>query len=352
MPDEVTTEIPTTETPPAEVSSEASPVETTQVETSQTPTLETVPDAPVREDATPISETEEAGLEKVKEEAFSEMADDMLAEDKDEFGTKEVKDPPLEPIEAKVETPPQETKIPDAVPTPAAEVTPPAEVVVPKAEEVVAAEIPAKPEEPAKVETPEVTPTVTTPEKDLMALLNERRDETIDVLAKNHYNLSDEQFREVDENPREALPKLMSSVYLDAVQGAASTILGQLPQIMQAVNIRQAAEAKAETTFYEMFPALNDEKYKEHIAKVTNMHRQLNPKATVDEMIRDVGVQASVAFKLPIPEESRVVKRTVETVIPHVPAAAGGLKPSAPIAPGSVNPFETMAEEIMKEDAS
>jgi hypothetical protein len=200
-----------------------------------------------------------------------------------------------------------------------------------------------------------VTPEKTTEDQsaELLSLLNEKRGETIDTLAGHHFNFSDEQFREIDENPREAIPKLLAGVYLDAVQGSVAAMIGQMPQIIAGVESRKTVDAAAEQQFFEAFPLLSERpEYKEHVWKVSAMHRKLNPKATLEEMIRDVGLQASVAFKLAVPESVRETGKT-DTVMPHVPAAAINQAPAATPGVGKgVNPFSQMAEDMIEDDAS
>ena len=292
---------------------------------------------------------------------FTTMADEDVASDlledspaveatTEEPVTTPPETPEVTPAEAATETPAVvESVVESVVATPKVdgETTAKPTTETPKEPVTVAPETP-----PAAVEPVVPTEETSQARDELLTLLNERRGETIDVLAKNHFALDDEQFREFDENPREFLPKLMGSLYLDSVQGAVSAILGQIPQIVSTLETRKTEELAAENKFYTQFPKLAEKpEFKEHVRKVSIMHRQLNPKATKEDMIRDVGLQASVAFKLPVPESVRETGKS-DTVIPHVPVTAVSQAPA--VTPGgkvAQNPFTEMAEDMLEDDA-
>lgn len=293
---------------------------------------------------------------------FTKMAEEELASDAEEDSPAEemvAKGPEKSPPEDVIETPSAEKPKEEAATAEAdkaikeveGEVT--AKPAPEKTKEQLEAEQKAIDDVAAAAET--VVPEKATQDQsaELMSLLNEKRGETIDVLAQSHYAFDDEQFRELDENPREAIPKIIAGVYLDAVQGSVAAILGQMPQIITALESRKTEDLAAENKFYEQFPLLAAKpEYKAHVTKVSIMHRKLNPKATLDEMIRDVGLQASVAFKLAVPESVRETGKT-DTVMPHVPASAKSQAPAAtPGAAKDVNPYTQMAEDMIEDDAS
>lgn len=291
-------------------------------------------------DAEQDSSAEEVTAEKPKETPREEVIETLPAEEK-----------PVETVEAAVDKTVE--KVDDKVT---------AEVTTEKSEEQKATEAKAKEDaDKAKAEAEalaaKATPEVTQEDKDkqsaeLMSLLNERREETIEVLAKNHFALNDEQFRELDENPREYIPKMLGRLYLDAVQGSVAAMLGQMPQVIKSLNDTQAANEAAEKQFYDQFPVLKTKpEYIAHVKKVTTLHRQLNPKASLDDMIRDVGLQTSLAFKLPVPESIRATGKS-DTVMPHVPAGADSQKPAeSPGAVKELNPYTQMAEDMLEDDA-
>ncbi len=257
--------------------------------------------------------------------------------------------------EVPTETKPEEGEKP-AEEVPGEEETAEEETTKPAAsdeEESTAETASEKPKEGGEEEKPEPSEEVATDEQTtkLFELLNERRGEAVETLAKTHFALSDEQMQDIDENPREAIPKLLASLYIDAVQGSVSTLVAQLPNIVQTINTNTEEARKAEEAFFEAFPLLGSKpEYRAHVAKVAKLHRKLNPKASREEMIRDVGVQTSLAFKLPIPGAENVKGKETAEVKPFKSAGAEGQPTGKPVTK-SQNQFEQLAEEMLEDDA-
>lgn len=161
------------------------------------------------------------------------------------------------------------------------------------------------------------------------------------VLAETHYKLSQEQVDELDADPVAALPKFMAKVYLDAVTASLAQMNAHLPRMVQQINAASKESSKREDKFYEKWPALNTEDHQKVVLRLGSAYKLSNPGATVDEFINEVGAQAMVTLRLPMPAQANGSTPAVPAK-PFKPAAS--TPPSTGAAPPPKNPFEAFNE--------
>lgn len=175
------------------------------------------------------------------------------------------------------------------------------------------------------------------------------------LLATNHYNLSSEQLAELELNPGEFIPKMMSRVYLDSVTATLAQVVNYLPQMIRSVQETHTKATAAEDKFYERWPNLKD--HHATVLRVGQVYRQLNPGASMEDFINEVGAQTMIAMRIP-PEE---LARHLTAPKPNGNAAATAAARAAPFQPAATspagrpapatpkNPFEALAEEFEEE---
>lgn len=176
------------------------------------------------------------------------------------------------------------------------------------------------------------------------------RDEAEDLLAKTHYALSDSDAEAIQADPK-TLSKFAARVYLDAVTAATNILAHNLPAIMDNHTKLRADLQAAEGRFFEKWPGL-----REHVGTVTQfgrVYRQVNPQATEEQFVRDVGAQVAVALGI-VPETARgqVVATPQQqvvgpTVLPHRPPAAVARPMGGPAAP--ISALEQMIMDDLME---
>jgi len=230
-----------------------------------------------------------------------------------------------------------------------------------KPAEAKAPEPEARPEEkpeaqPApEVEKPEGEDATSPPQPDLEAVqkeFTEWREEAVELLSEHHYNFSEDQVKELEEDQVpdvliKAIPTMMSRVYLDAVTAAMGQITTHLPQLITMVTERQAVASKEEAEFFEKWPAL-----KEHGDTVRRMgvaYRQAHPQVSANKFITEVGASAMVALQLPIEGMGG------EPVKPAGNAEGKPFKPAAKGTPAKGPPprkgaFELLNDEFEEEE--
>ncbi len=331
-----------------------------------TPASTPTPDAPT----TPVSTSPEVPKDETMEDFLAEDFDkEPMDLDEPESGGEPTKEPAGEPevkptVEVKpgevppvVEVPPVKGQEPAPVteptPTPAPVVaTPP---VTPTPGEPVA---PAPAAEPTPTEAPATV-------EQLRANYDQYRKDAEDVLATQHYALTEEQTAELATDPEalgKLIPRLAARVYMDAVTGTLGQVLQHLPQaVEQALQTRNVASS-SEEKFFEMWPQLKDPTHRDTIGQLGVAYRQVHPLATPEEFTKNVGAQAMLALQL-MPGAPVAPPTTNGSGVPVVAAAptvtptpapafapAGGSPPSTGKLP-KTNPYSDLAEEFAIEDA-
>lgn len=208
----------------------------------------------------------------------------------------------------------------------------------PVAQEVVQPpqEAPVVPEAPA-VEAPAA------PETNF----EETRNAALAELEKR-YALSKEDADAMISEPETVLPKLASRMYMDIFESVLNAVQTTLPQAISHISQREQAMQRDENDFYDKWPMLRDEKYKQQVLRIGQMYRQMNPTASKEQFIQDVGLQSAIALRLPLPGYAAPQPGPAQPA-PYQPPRAGAVAPAAPNATPT-NQFAALAEEWESEN--
>lgn len=185
---------------------------------------------------------------------------------------------PAAPSAAVPEVPPATAAAPPPVPPPEAQVQPPA----PPAQ---AAPVPAAPA------VPELSP-------------EKHREQFLPQLEKM-YALNDAEVEELRVNPGVAFPKMAARLHYEVQMAAYQGIVQVLPQMIEGSMKSQVEANQHEKAFYSAWPKLEEkvkqdpEAAKAIVASITSF-RQLNPKATTEQIIARAGLLASMTLGIPI----------------------------------------------------
>lgn len=256
--------------------------------------------------------------------------------------------PAAEPAAPAVEPAPVVPPV-EAVPA----VAPAAPVAAPAAAAPVAPAAPAAPVPPVGLPQPAPAPEVQ-PQQTMEQAVEARkkwRTDTIDALAKGHYNLSPELVEEIQATPEVTIPKLMARVYLDAAEAATLGVMENLPRVIASTMQNMRDAEAAETDFYKAWPALDRTKHHTAVMQLATAYRQLNPNTSKDDFIKFVGSQAIVALGL-----THAAPPAAAPAIPAAPVAppfrplASSAPATRPAQPAQVSPFAQFAEEDLAYD--
>lgn len=224
----------------------------------------------------------------------------------------------------------------------------------PSKEEPVAAEAPETPAA-AETQTPAEEPAAEAPVEPTLTLEQQQeerekwRSDTVEALAVGQYALTEEQADEYQTSPETLIPRLMSKVYLDAVENAAAAVMQMLPQAMAQMQVQTSQSDKLQDQFFTSWDKLNPEEHGSVLGKIGTTYRQNNPQASPEEFIRDVGAMAMVALKIPFEEAAPNGEVEVASTPAHKPLGAGA-SPAPANASGADNAFTQIAEEHLADD--
>jgi len=216
----------------------------------------------------------------------------------------------------------------------------PAEKPEPVAAEETEKEVPPEVVQPAPPEPVAQTPAETPPGQSY----DELKSNAVAELEKR-YALSQEDADAMISEPEAVIPKLAARLYVDIYENMMNMLQHQLPHVVRDVQTTSSRQQKDEEAFYTAWPALRNVDRNELI-RIGQMYRQLNPQATREQFIQDVGVQSMVRFRLPIPGYNAPPPQP--DVTPHMPA-----RPTAPVMPNQStggNLFADLADEWIEDD--
>jgi len=228
----------------------------------------------------------------------------------------------------------------DAAPAPSpAPQTPP--VVEPKPpSEAGSQQQPPAAAEPAK--PVEAEPTLPSDPGPLARALQEKRAEVIDQLANTHYKLTPEEVTALQTDAVAAVPKLFAKAHVDLVSTFMTHMANLVPKMIDTHIQLTKASSEAEDAFYKANPALDKAQHGSEVTRLANLYRQANPKASLDDMIRDVGTMAVTTLKI-TPSAPTPPKPNGAKPAPFVPAAPGG---GGPTQPPPDNPWDGLGRDF------
>lgn len=297
------------------------------------------------EEVTPVTEESDSN-------EFSDLVEEMEADDQVvDFGLDEATEETEEETttEAVVEgepVPAEKAALPEAVTEEVTteESSAPTEEPIPV--EVVATTEPVvqETESETKAEPETVKPTEPEPGESYETL----RANALVELEKD-FTISEEDAQTLVTEPEKVLPKLAAQIYMVAYENATKSVMAALPQMIRQTTSQQAAAESATKTFYEKWDKLDssNKKHSETVARIATVYRQVNPMATAEQFIAEVGAQSLLALGIPFAEI--IDSPPVETPPAFQPAAPSGAA-AVPRAPKTLGAYEVMAEEFLTDD--
>lgn len=164
------------------------------------------------------------------------------------------------------------------------------------------------------------------------------------------YAIDESDARDLAVEPEKVLPKLAARVYVDTVEAVTGVLGAQLPNVVRELMRLERDKERAEDTFYSKFPALKDKKFEKSVHSAIKVVRAQNPSASMEEVVTQAGITASLANKIPLPTEFVGEAPAAPAAKPRSfrPAQPGASRPTAPSGPS--NEFEKLALEFAEED--
>ena len=165
------------------------------------------------------------------------------------------------------------------------------------------------------------------------------------------YALSEDDVNAMITEPETVLPKLLARVHTNVLANMAQGMVQQLPLMIHQVTQQQQAITEYNRAFYSKWEALRG--HEDVVNRFSQLYQQLNPGATMEQAISEIGAQVMVALRKPIqghpqpvPAAGTAVTQQKSVPPPPPPARPGGSAPPKQAPVSQDNIFMQMAEEM------
>ena len=253
-------------------------------------------------------------------------------------------------------TPPQGSQPGQVTPPAAAAPTVPPQQVTPQ-EAQPAPAAPQVTQQPAAAQPPAgdqqqpgAAPEAKDPFEALDRTIQANRDATIQAVASQTYQLTPQELEAVATEPEKVLPQLMAKVHVNAVQGVLRHVSQQMPAMVSAIMQAKEQDRQREDSFFQAWPQLDRVKHRADIIRAAQVFRQLNPTASPEDFVRQVGAQVVIAHGLhqqpqaPAQNQQPAVRPQVQQVAPPFRPAGVGMGG----APAAGRPQQSFWEEFVE----
>ena len=156
-------------------------------------------------------------------------------------------------------------------------------------------------------------------------------------------------------DPDKVLPRMAARLHRNVMESVMHSFQQFVPSVVHATVHQREAVNQAKETFYSKWPDLRQ--HEQLVEQVATMQRQLNPQLSMEELHRQVGLQASVMLQLPIPGVTDQAPAETPPADPNVQPAPQTPPPPPPRGAGHVpppprppqNPYTQLAEEFIED---
>jgi hypothetical protein len=211
------------------------------------------------------------------------------------FGSDDLDADPGQPL-----APPAPTPTPAPVqpqpPVPPGQTTPPAQQAPAVSAPAAGVEAPAAPAPTAPTSAAAQAPQLDPYDPGALAsALTQNEAVAIEHVASTMFKLTPEEIEALETNVVDTVPKLFAKAFVKSQQN----LFEQLGRIVPQMIARQGEAAKRyeanEAKFYSAWPGLSKEKHGAKVLEFARTYRQMNPQATLEQMIATVGPMVMVA---------------------------------------------------------
>lgn len=198
-----------------------------------------------------------------------------------------------------VVTPPVKPATQEAAPpVPPAPATPPAAPAAQTAPP--AAEGGTTPQAPAEGAQPGQQPTNLSAAEPGQLAEAMRREEAaiVQKLAEGPFALTPEEQTALEENALGAIPKLLAKAHVRAMQNVLQMFSQHVPAMINRHSDIMKKHAANEDKFYSRWTGLNKAQHGEVVTRLAVLYRKMNPNATLEQLVEDVGPMAAMQLKI------------------------------------------------------
>lgn len=225
----------------------------------------------------------------------------------------------------------------------------PAQPVAPAAPAPAAA-APASPQVPQGPTEPQQPTLSLADPMSIARVMRENEPNLIEHLAQTEFALSPEDIAGLEEDAVAYTPKLLAKTYVRMQQNMMAQFARVIPAMITAHSEITQKSAKSEEGFFSRWPGLNKDEYRSQVRHAAQVYRRMNPQATKEEMVEELGQILSIRLKVPLTAApsprpaapNNGMQRPVQTTPPFRPAMGG---PAAPPSPQAADPWAGLGQE-------
>lgn len=174
---------------------------------------------------------------------------------------------------------------------------------------------------------------------------------TIDHVASTMFQLSPEDMQALETDVAGTVPKLLAKAFVKTQINAMMQLSRIIPEMVRRSTADMRNHTENEGVFYARWPQIEKAKYQDLVNRFGITYRQMNPTATRDQMIEELGPLIMMAAKIPLTAVPAVPNGGVaqpqnggraapaHQPSPFTPATPG---PAASVQAPELAPWETM----------
>jgi hypothetical protein len=180
------------------------------------------------------------------------------------------------------------------------------------------------------------------------------------ALAESQYKLSPEQQEQLISDPAALISNLMAQVHVNVTAALTKVMATHVPATVAGVTEATRVAQERENSFFAAWPNLkrSEKAHYDAVVAYGKVFNQMNPKATAQDFIKEVGMMASVRLGLPLqpqtPQGGAAPQvRTPGPVVRQVAAAfqPGGARAAGAPPPVAKSEWEQFAQFIQLEES-
>lgn len=165
---------------------------------------------------------------------------------------------------------------------------------------------------------------------------------------ENYYQIPEELAARLPTEPEKVLPVLAAKVHQAVLNGMQAWATQAIPAFLQHHNQVTEANNASRKAFFGRWPGL--EAHEKHVLEVGRMYRQMNPKATQEDVIEKVGQIVYAALGQQPPARGNGQQPPARSGAAPSPKPAGSSSSQAGAEPPADNLFTSMAEDFLTGD--
>lgn len=217
-----------------------------------------------------------------------------------------------------------------AAPAPAQPVTAPAPAATPA--QAAPAQAPTTPAATPAPGPQEATPPIPSPAEPhkIAEQMQANFDALADHMAANEFKLSEADVEALETDAPAHIPKIMARLYMKTQINMMQQLARIVPEMYQRFTAVTARNEKNEGKFYTRWPSINREQHGDTVKRLANTYRQMNPAATLEQMIEDLGPIVMMTAKIPLNAPPAANGSGIPAVAPPTRTPPSPFKPAIP----------------------